>query len=163
MQCNCYNMQILRFNKNPFFSKWFSKYGVTVIKSRVHFPGQSRLYWYFQQNQCLNIKKTYCTQHTYISMGPIWTWVPRATAQRTHCSDSNIMEHAVIVFNGYAPLCGWLIVDGWLVVIVQPSNISCIFRMRTSSRVHFFIVLRHRWACSHSENTWYIWWLDNNN
>jgi len=37
MQCNCYNMQILRFNKNSFFSKWFSKYGVTVIPSRVHF------------------------------------------------------------------------------------------------------------------------------
>ena len=27
------------------------------------------LYWYFQQNQCLIIKKNMRTQHTYISMG----------------------------------------------------------------------------------------------
>jgi hypothetical protein len=24
------------------------------------------LYWYFQQSQCLNIRKTYSTQHVYI-------------------------------------------------------------------------------------------------
>ena len=28
------------------------------------------MYWYFQQNQCLNFKNTCCTQHTEISMGP---------------------------------------------------------------------------------------------
>ena len=28
------------------------------------------LYWYFQHSQCLNLRKTYSTQHTYISMGP---------------------------------------------------------------------------------------------
>jgi hypothetical protein len=27
------------------------------------------LYWYFQQSQCLNLRKTYSTQHTSISMG----------------------------------------------------------------------------------------------
>jgi len=31
------------------------------------------LYWYFQQNQCLNIKNMlYTSQHTYISMAPLW-------------------------------------------------------------------------------------------
>jgi hypothetical protein len=29
------------------------------------------MYWHFQQNQCLNIKKTCRTQHTKISMGPL--------------------------------------------------------------------------------------------
>ena len=28
------------------------------------------MYWYFQQNKCLNIKKTCHIQHIYISMGP---------------------------------------------------------------------------------------------
>ena len=28
------------------------------------------LYWYFQQSQCLNLRKTYSTQHTQISIGP---------------------------------------------------------------------------------------------
>ena len=34
------------------------------------------LYWYFQQSQCLNIRKTYSTQHTQISMGPLSSWAP---------------------------------------------------------------------------------------
>ena len=32
---------------------------------------QQLLYWYFQQNQCLNIKKICRTLHTQISMGPL--------------------------------------------------------------------------------------------
>ena len=29
------------------------------------------LYWYFQESQCLNLRKTYSTQHTQISMEPL--------------------------------------------------------------------------------------------
>ena len=34
------------------------------------------LYWYFKQSQCLNLRKTYSTQHTQKSMEPLCSWAP---------------------------------------------------------------------------------------
>ena len=37
------------------------------------------LYWNFQQNPCLNIKK-----HAQINIWPLCSWGPRVSAQRAH-------------------------------------------------------------------------------
>jgi hypothetical protein len=44
------------------------------------------LYWYFQQNQCLNIKKNMLTQHTHVLRLACGSMIvgPRATTQRAH-------------------------------------------------------------------------------
>lgn len=61
---------------------------INVNINKIKHTGVYYLYWYFQQNQCLNIKKTCCSQHSQISMGPLCSWGPVATAQCAHALGS---------------------------------------------------------------------------
>ena len=69
------------------------------------------LYWYFQQNQCLNIKK-HAINNIHRLTWPLRSRGPRATAQRVH----TLRRHCLVVDQHLNDAC---------LVTVHPTSNDC--------------------------------------